>query len=225
MESFQDQLQFGFSYDIKTPSYNYSILGSDVHLEDMESSGHSLKSNSRAYSISGEKTILIFLWFAGQQSPSYRDVSRKFRISIGALFRIISDVSQYLNSIIHEVVKWPSSEEQKSSKLHYLKKSGLPSVIGCIGNSNIRVTKPLDNYVHCWESDKNFRFVLQGVCNEKNKFIDIFVGSPGVIESSMVFKNSPLCKMFSRAPGDVKTDNYTEFVLKTVKGFSLLCGT
>lgn len=33
--------------------------------------------------------------------------------------------------------------------------------------------------------------ILQGICNEKKEFIDIFVGYPGSVHDSRVFKNSP----------------------------------
>ncbi|KAK9888187.1 hypothetical protein WA026_000456 [Henosepilachna vigintioctopunctata] len=152
------------------------------------------RANSRLWTITAEKTILLFLWFAGHQNQAYRDITKKFNINPGTLFRVISDVSRYLNSIADEIIKWPNKEQQYSTKTHYLTNKGFPNVVGCIGNVSISITKPLDDFIHIWDSDEQFRFILQAVCNEQKKFIDIFVSSPGVTETSVIFNKSLVCE-------------------------------
>lgn len=81
--------------------------------------------------------------------------------------------------------------------------------ISSISNSNIHILKTLiflgildgtkvlinpsqknkDSYI---DRKGHFSISVQAVCNENRKFIDIFIGFPGSVHDSRIYKNSPL---------------------------------
>jgi hypothetical protein len=80
--------------------------------------------NSRA-SITPEKHMLVFLWFAGHQTSSFRDVADRFDISLSSLHAIITRVSGFLSYMAGNVIKWPTPEERQMTMA-----KGFPNIIG-----------------------------------------------------------------------------------------------
>ena len=64
--------------------------------------------------IDGSKFVLVFLWFAGHQTASFRDVSDRFDIALTTLFKIIRRMTYFLSNLSEQVVKWPSEEEKRT---------------------------------------------------------------------------------------------------------------
>jgi DNA-binding MarR family transcriptional regulator len=50
----------------------------------------------------------IFLWFAGHQTASFRDVADRFNITISSLYRIIRRFIYFLSNCSPQVIKWPT---------------------------------------------------------------------------------------------------------------------
>lgn len=64
--------------------------------------------------------------------------------------------------------------------------------IGAIDGSHIRIDKQiqdLDSYIN---RKQYFSLHMQGTVNQNMKFIDVFVGFPGLVHDARVFKNSSL---------------------------------
>ncbi|EFN60761.1 Putative nuclease HARBI1, partial [Camponotus floridanus] len=63
---------------------------------------------------------------------------------------------------------------------------------GAIDGSHIRIdklTEDLDSYIN---RKQYFSLHMQGTVDHKMKFIDVFIGYPGSVHDTRVFKNSPL---------------------------------
>ncbi|XP_017486646.1 PREDICTED: uncharacterized protein LOC108375077 [Rhagoletis zephyria] len=61
--------------------------------------------------------LLVFLWFAGHESCSYRDLADRFDLSLSTICLIINRVSMFLSSTSPQIIKWPTaSEKQESSE-------------------------------------------------------------------------------------------------------------
>lgn len=65
-------------------------------------------------------------------------------------------------------------------------------ILGCIDGTHITIDPPRNFKNDYVDRKGNFSIVMQGICNETRKFINIFVGYPGSSHDSWVLKNSPI---------------------------------
>jgi hypothetical protein len=86
----------------------------------------------------------IFLWFAGHQTASFRDVADRFNITISSLYRIIRRFIYFLSNCSPQVIKWPTQIEKNQIEEHF-RQNGFPGVIGTIDGSHIKIDKPSDD--------------------------------------------------------------------------------
>ncbi|XP_071582458.1 putative nuclease HARBI1 [Temnothorax nylanderi] len=148
--------------------------------------------------VSAEKHILSFLWFAGNKS-SMRDVADRFDTAISTCETILSRVMNYLLSIAKDVIKFPNNDEEKDELAYRFSKiSGFPNVLGCIDGSyiNIRTSKYKIRSTYANRHDKT-SLVLQGICDDKKRFIDAFTGVAGKLHDSRTFTLSFISKNIS----------------------------
>ncbi len=80
--------------------------------------------------LSADHHVFTFLWFAGHEAASYRDVADKFGITISALFIVITRVSDFLLSIVNSIIRWPTNEEKKLTSAYFQKHYKIPNIIG-----------------------------------------------------------------------------------------------
>lgn len=74
--------------------------------------------------------MAVFLWFAGHEACSFRDISDRFNISISSVSRVVEKITLFLSSLSPEVIKWPSDEKKSESALFFGNKSGFWKAIG-----------------------------------------------------------------------------------------------
>lgn len=136
--------------------------------------------------------VLIFMWYAGHQTSSFRDVADRFNITISTLHRIIERLTYFLSNLSPHIIKWPNEDEKRESEVAF-KENGFPMAIGAIDGCHIKIDKPendLDSYIN---RKSYYSIHMQVVCDHKRKIIDFFAGYPGSVHDSRVFRNSPLC--------------------------------
>lgn len=82
--------------------------------------------------ITAEKHILIYLWFVGHENASYRDVADRFGITISALHKVISRVTNFIMFLAPNIIKYPTLDEKVRTATFYETAKGFPNVIGNI---------------------------------------------------------------------------------------------
>lgn len=146
---------------------------------------------SRA-NISSKKHILIFAWFAGHQTCSFRDVADRFDVCLSSLYDVITRVMTFLSSMATEFIKFPTDEEKAETKSFYMSHKLFPNVVGSIDGCHIRIDRPSDRPTDYFNRKDYHSVVLQGVCNEKLTFLDVCMGFPGSVHDARIFRNSSL---------------------------------
>lgn len=166
--------------------------------------------------------MLAFLWFVGHEATSYRDVCDRFNLCLDTMFNIITRICNFLLSIAPSEIRFPTAEEKKRTAQYFQQQYGFPGVIGkrmpaciryikpslhmscvfigAIDGTHIRLDRPQqdpDSYIN---RNKYYSIHLQGIADERKKFIDVFVGFPGGVHDARVFRESdvfnemnPLC--------------------------------
>ncbi|KAJ4429054.1 hypothetical protein ANN_26050 [Periplaneta americana] len=138
-----------------------------------------------------EKTVLIFLWYIGHQTSSFRDVADRFDIAISSMHRVIRRVAIYLSNLSPQVIKWPTQNEKAISAEHF-RNNGFSNIIRVIDGCHIKIDKPehdADSYIN----RKGFYSIqMQAVVDHIMKFKDVLLGYPGSVHDSRVYRTSPL---------------------------------
>ena len=76
--------------------------------------------------------IALFLWFAGHEGCSYRDIGDRFNLSLGTVCRIINRSLRFLSNLSDVVIKWPTNEQKTETDIWMRNKTGIQGVIGKI---------------------------------------------------------------------------------------------
>lgn len=144
-----------------------------------------------------EKQILMFLWYAGHEACSFRDVGDRFNLALSTVHEIIKRITTFISNMAESVIIWPNNSGKAATAAYFYQKKGFPGVIGAIDGTHIQIDPPKegsDDYIN----RKGYHsVVLQGITNEHNKFIDIFVGFPGATHDARVFRSSPIFNKLS----------------------------
>ncbi|XP_071054257.1 uncharacterized protein [Onthophagus taurus] len=162
----------------------------DIIVENFEASEHYKDSSGQYGNISSRNQVLIVLWYIGHMS-SFRDVANRFDITISSVHRILRRVVFTISNLAPSIITWPTNEEKIESE-RYFCQNGFPMVIGAIDGIHIKIDKPLEDS-DCYKNKKGYYSIqMQAVCNHNRKIIDLFVGYPGSVNDSRVFRNSSL---------------------------------
>lgn len=94
--------------------------------------------------VSPLKSITAFLWFAGNQSTSYRVVADRFNISKSTLFKIVRKVTSFLSNMSPQIITWPTEEEKEEIEFSFRQKN-FPGVIGVIDGTHVKIDKPSED--------------------------------------------------------------------------------
>lgn len=90
-------------------------------------------------------------------------------------------------------IVWPTNTKLANTARAFnkLRKHFFPNVIGCIDGSHIPIRGPTND--NSYYNRKGYHsMILQGICNSKLEFIDIFCGWPGSAHDARVWQNSPI---------------------------------
>ncbi|KAH8037820.1 hypothetical protein HPB51_017320 [Rhipicephalus microplus] len=156
--------------------------------------------------ISAEKTCLIALVYLGSQISMYA-IGDKFDVTESSVHVCVTRVVHFLHAISDEIICWPSSAEVTRIKNGFLAKSkgkGPRNTIGCIDGSHIGILTPSESTQSYFNRKKWPSIILQGICDDRNKLLNVFIVFPGSVHDARVLRESPF---FARAIQECE-DNY-----------------
>ncbi|XP_017471897.1 PREDICTED: putative nuclease HARBI1 isoform X1 [Rhagoletis zephyria] len=90
------------------------------------------------------------------------------------------------------VIEWLDEGKKREAANFFHNKCGFSKAIGCIDGTHITIDPPAQNKDEYIDRKGNTTLCMQAICNEKKKFIHIFVGFPGSSHDSWVLQNSPV---------------------------------
>lgn len=79
----------------------------------------------------------------------------------------------------------------------YLRSNQFCFISGCIDGNRINVDLPKDKENDYKDKNGNISLGIQGICNERHKFIDVTVGQPGSYHDSRILKESTIYPLLS----------------------------
>lgn len=94
--------------------------------------------------LNADDFVIIFLWYAGHEAASYRDVADRFCISLSTLRKVIERMTYFLSNLSPQIITWPNYLEQQHIKQQF-STNGFENVIGAIDGSHVRIDKPSED--------------------------------------------------------------------------------
>ncbi|XP_067134918.1 putative nuclease HARBI1 [Centruroides vittatus] len=116
--------------------------------------------------IEPRKQILMTLWLT-VTPESYRSVSDRFNVFKATLRFTCKKVWEAISSLSDQFIRFPSGDELEANASQFKKACGFPGVIGCIDESHIPITAPI-NHPESYINRKNFHsLLLQAVVDSR----------------------------------------------------------
>nr|XP_012224230.1 PREDICTED: putative nuclease HARBI1 [Linepithema humile] len=137
------------------------------------------------------KQIAITLWFFGNQEV-YRSVADRFGVSKDTVWKCVFEIAMLLTEDVHRYIKWPELREMATFEKEFRQLHGFPGVIGAIDGSHIAISAPIENPENYINRKGYHSIILQGICDYKLKFIDVFTGMCGSVHDARVWRLSDI---------------------------------
>ncbi|XP_064462476.1 uncharacterized protein LOC135373148 isoform X1 [Ornithodoros turicata] len=141
---------------------------------------------------SPEEHVLAFLWYAGNKC-CIRDVAGHFNVGETTMHRIIGRVVSFLLDKAGHVIKFPSDLDAVARDFQEI--SGIPGTIGCIDGTYIQIRCPAHKIKSTYVNRHDIpSLTMQGVCDDKRRFLDVTTGFPGKVHDARVFRTSSIAE-------------------------------
>uniref|UniRef100_A0A224YV12 Nuclease harbi1-like protein n=1 Tax=Rhipicephalus zambeziensis TaxID=60191 RepID=A0A224YV12_9ACAR len=132
-------------------------------------------------------------------------IADRFDVTESSVVLCLRRVLDFLLDISAEVIAWPNDAQMNRSKARFLAKSdgkGPRNTVGCIDGSHIEIARPEESTASYFNRKKWPSIILQGICNEDNRFLDVFIGFPGSVHDARVLRESPFFPEAAAKCGD-----------------------
>ncbi|XP_022805404.1 protein ALP1-like [Stylophora pistillata] len=127
-------------------------------------------------------------------TASYRAVSNLFGVGKSTVCPIVLEVCSAIveflfKRLIHLSV---TRQDIETEVVAFFKRAGFPQVVGALDGCHVAILAPNENPADYVNRKGFYSVILQGLVNIDYLFRDVYVGWPGKVHDSRVFKNSPL---------------------------------
>lgn len=133
--------------------------------------------------------VLMFLWYMANQN-GFRDISDKFDVSESTAHKCVLEVLSIFSTLGPSFISWPNAGRKKASMSAFHKLCGLNEIIGAIDGCHIKINRPNIRGGDYMNRHSFYSVLLQGIVDERGRFIDIFVGPPGKVDDARMLRAS-----------------------------------
>lgn len=127
-----------------------------------------------------------------------RSVGDRFNMSKSSLSVSSERVINALNMIAPEVITWPRGDKLIEIKNSFEKMAGISNIIGAIDGTFIPIKAPSEDSEVYITRKCNYAITLQAICDSSLKFTDVFVGYPGSVSDTRIFRNSDIYRSIEK---------------------------
>ncbi|XP_036332293.1 putative nuclease HARBI1 [Rhagoletis pomonella] len=139
-----------------------------------------------------ETHMLSFLWFSANKT-TFREVANLFGVTLSNIHFTFNKVLSFLvEAVASESIRFPKEDVEKEAiAKEFQKIAGFPNVLGCIDGSYISIRKPKNKIRSTYTNRHDCASItLQGICDAKLRFLDVYTGIPSKIHDSRILKLS-----------------------------------
>lgn len=148
----------------------------------------------KSHGWSHELEVLVTLYWLAC-GASYRVTSDVFSVPLATVCRIVHRVVDDMMTILPRVIHFPRAEQMAEVGAAFALLAGheaFQAAAGAIDGCHIRIVPPAEPQKRSYINRKLFpSIILQGMCDAKGSFLDIYVGQPGSVHDALVLRRSP----------------------------------
>lgn len=180
-------------YEITIPSYTLEEFRCHFRMS-RTCFGHLMETvGNKKRVLNLEKKLLFAVWTMSKQE-SFLSSGDRFNFAKSSAHIAFCEILQVICSLLGDYIKWPNFERYRNISQAFREKSGgyIPGVVGAIDGCHIEIKQPVNNPIDYYNRKNTHSIILQGVCDDRCCFIDVFIGAPGRQHDARVYRNSPL---------------------------------
>ena len=127
-------------------------------------------------------------------TASYRTGSNLFGVGKSTVCQIVLEVCSFIVEVLFKrLVHLPVTRQDIETEVAaFFKHAGFPQVVGAVDGCHVAILAPNENPADYVNRKGFYSIILQGLVDSDYLFRDVYVGWPGKVHDSRVFKNSPL---------------------------------
>ncbi|KAE8741563.1 hypothetical protein FOCC_FOCC012900 [Frankliniella occidentalis] len=129
---------------------------------------------------------------------TFRSTGVTFGKGRGSIHNQYRTIIEVLRELRGRFIKWPSNREMASIARIFEGRYGYPQVVGCIDGCHIPIPKPLEQEQQYVNRHHQYSLLVQGVCDDRLLFRDVFIGQPGAVGDARMYRRSPLSQIMLR---------------------------
>ena len=140
-----------------------------------------------------KKVLMTMRYLVSQET--IKELSDRFGVTEHSFIRCKRQVIETIcDNLLSKFIVWPQNNDFQhiSQRFDDMGTRNFPGILGAIDGSHIQIEAPSHNPKSYFNRKQFHSVVLQGVCTEDLKLIDINVGWPGRVHDAKVFRNSGL---------------------------------
>ncbi|KAL3999951.1 T cell receptor alpha chain V region [Sarotherodon galilaeus] len=142
------------------------------------------------------EVLVTIYWLAC--GASYRVTADIFGMPAATVCRIVHNVIEDMMGILHQVIHFPKAEEMEEVGAGFARLAGNEAfrcTAGAIDGCHIRILPPREPHRRSYLNRKLFpSIVLQGICDSRGAFLDVYIGHCGSVHDALVLRRSPMYK-------------------------------
>ncbi|XP_060844081.1 putative nuclease HARBI1 isoform X4 [Rhopalosiphum padi] len=148
-----------------------------------------------------ENHILLSIWYMANLE-TYRQLGDRFEVSKSNAHGIVRKFISIMEVHKHKFIKWPRGNaiNQTIQDFKHLRPKPFPGAFMALDGCHIKVPAPWNKRrrmrhidQRCYINRKHVAsVVLQGICDSKQKFTNIFAGWPGASHDARIFRKSSI---------------------------------
>ena len=150
-----------------------------------------------------ENKTLMFLWYMANTN-SFREVADKFNVADSTAHRIINLALEKVCDLSNEYIKWPHHDAKVNSAWVFDRICRQVGIIGAIDGCHIKIQRPVKRGLDYMDRKGYYSVLLQGICNDEGRFIDVFCGIPGRVHDARLLRSSEFFEEWEERMGYFK---------------------
>lgn len=142
---------------------------------------------------------MFSIWILAKPE-SFLAAGDRFGLPKSTSYYVFKEIVTILAGLIPNYITWPNRRRCHETEIIFRRRSrGFPGVVGMIDGCHIPIKAPAGNPIDFYNRNKIHSIILQGVCDHKARFIDVFIGMPGRMHDARVFRQSELFTQLNNA--------------------------
>ena len=123
-------------------------------------------------------------------TASYRTVSNLFGVGKSTVCQIVLEIcSSIVEVLFKRLVHLPVTRQDVETEVEaFFKRAGFPQVVGAVDGCHVAILAPNENPADYVNRKGFYSIILQGLVDSDYLFRDVYVGWPGKVHDSRVFK-------------------------------------